>query len=99
MKPQCWLTDCCFESPLRALHCRRHIHYSWRNRHSTSHLHGTSHTSIVEPFLRTSTRKVGHGLLQSNYATNINEYTWEGNNKRINADILLCVLIVQAYYT
>jgi hypothetical protein len=39
MKPQCWLTDCCFESPLRALRYRCHIHYSWRNRHPTSHFY------------------------------------------------------------
>jgi hypothetical protein len=39
MKPQCWLTDCCFESLLRSLHCRRHIHYSWRNKHLTSYFY------------------------------------------------------------
>jgi hypothetical protein len=39
MKPQHWLTDCCFESLLRALRCRCHIHYSWRNRHPTSHFY------------------------------------------------------------
>jgi hypothetical protein len=38
------------------------------------------------------------GPLQFNYATDINECTWEANNERINAHILLCVLIVQAYY-
>jgi hypothetical protein len=39
INPQHWLTDCCFESPIRALCCRRYIHYSWRNRHSTSHFY------------------------------------------------------------
>jgi hypothetical protein len=39
------------------------------------------------------------GPLQSNYAIDINECTWKGNNERINAHKLLCVLIVQAYYT
>jgi hypothetical protein len=65
MKPQRWLTYCCFESPLRALCCRHHIHYSWRNWHPTSHLHGISRTSVVEPILRRSMRKVGHGPLLS----------------------------------
>jgi hypothetical protein len=50
--------------------------------------------SVLEPV----SRKVGHGPLQSNYAIDINEYKLEGNNKMINAHILLCVLIVQAYY-
>jgi hypothetical protein len=78
MKPQYWLTYCCFESPLRALHCRCHIHYRWRNRHPTSHLHSTSRTSVVEPVSRRSTRKVGHGPLQSKYATDISKYTFGG---------------------
>jgi hypothetical protein len=54
--------------------------------------------SVVE-LVSHETSKVGHGSLQSNYATNVNEYTLEGNNKMINAHILLCVLIIQAYYT
>jgi hypothetical protein len=54
--------------------------------------------SIVEPVLCKSMRKVGHGMLQSDYATDIREYTLEGNNKMINTHILLCVLTVQAYY-
>jgi hypothetical protein len=33
------------------------------------------------------TRKVGHRPLQSNYATDINKYTLEGNNKTINTHI------------
>jgi hypothetical protein len=66
-KPQCWLTYCFFESPLRALHCRHQIHYSWRNWHPTSHLHGTSRTSVVEPVSHRNTCQVGHGPLQSNY--------------------------------
>jgi hypothetical protein len=53
--------------------------------------------SVVEPVSR-ETRNDGHGPLQSNYATDINEYTKEGNNRMINTHILLCVLIVQAYY-
>jgi hypothetical protein len=53
--------------------------------------------SVVEP-VSCETRKVGHMPLQSNYATNINENMLEGNNKMINSHILLCVLIVQAYY-
>jgi hypothetical protein len=53
--------------------------------------------SVVEPVSR-ETRNVGHMPLQSNYATEINEYMKEGNNRVINAHILLCVLIVQAYY-
>jgi hypothetical protein len=53
--------------------------------------------SVMEPVSR-ETRKVGHGPLQSNYATDINEYTLKGNNKMINTHILLCVLIVQVYY-
>jgi hypothetical protein len=40
----------------------------------------------MEPVSR-ETRKVGLGLLQSNYATYINKYTLEGNNKTINARI------------
>jgi hypothetical protein len=47
----------------------------------------TSRTSVVEPVLHRSTHKVGHGPLQSNYATDISEYTLEGNNKMINARI------------
>jgi hypothetical protein len=39
MKPQCWSTHCCFESLLRTLRCRRHIHYIWRNWHPTSHFY------------------------------------------------------------
>jgi hypothetical protein len=54
--------------------------------------------SVVEPVSR-EMRKVGLGPLQSNYATDISKCTWEGNNERINTHILLCVLIVQAYYT
>jgi hypothetical protein len=50
----------------------------------------------MEPDSRKSTRKIGHGLLQSNYAIYISEYMLEGNNKMINANILLCVLTVQA---
>jgi hypothetical protein len=53
--------------------------------------------SIVEPVPYVM-RNVGHGMLQSNYATDISEYAKEGNNRMINAHILLCVLIVQAYY-
>jgi hypothetical protein len=53
--------------------------------------------SVVEPVSR-ETRKVGHMPLQSNYATDINEYMLEGNNKMIKSHIFLCVLIVQAYY-
>jgi hypothetical protein len=41
---------------------------------------------VVEPVLR-DTRKVGHGMLQSNYAIDINKYMLEGNNKMINAHI------------
>jgi hypothetical protein len=47
--------------------------------------------SVVEPVSR-ETHKVGHGPLKSNYATDINEYTLEGNNKMINAHILLPLL-------
>jgi hypothetical protein len=91
MKPQRWLTYCCFESPLRALRCRCHIHYSWRNRHPTNHLHDTSRTSVVEPVSCTSTCKIGHGPLQSNNATDISKYTLEGNNKMINTHInMMC---------
>jgi hypothetical protein len=39
MKPQHWSMNCFFDSPLRVLHYRRHIHYSWRNRHLTSHFY------------------------------------------------------------
>jgi hypothetical protein len=55
--------------------------------HPTSHLHGKSRTSAVEPVSHRSTRKVGHGLLQSNYATDISKYTLEGNNKMINVRV------------
>jgi hypothetical protein len=41
---------------------------------------------VVEPVLR-ETCKAGHGPLQSNYATNINKYMLQGNNKMINARI------------
>jgi hypothetical protein len=30
MKPQHWSMNFFFDSPLRVLRCRRHIHYSWR---------------------------------------------------------------------
>jgi hypothetical protein len=40
----------------------------------------------VEPVSR-ETRKVGHMPLQSNYATDINIYTLEGNNKTINVHL------------
>jgi hypothetical protein len=53
--------------------------------------------SVVEPVSH-ETRDVVHGPLQSNYATDINKYMLEGNNNMINAQILLCVLILQAYY-
>jgi hypothetical protein len=53
--------------------------------------------SVVEPVSR-ETRNVIHGPLQSNYAIDINEHMKEGNNRMINAHILLYVLIVQAYY-
>jgi hypothetical protein len=49
--------------------------------------------TVVEPVSR-ETRKVGHRPLQSNYATDINKYTLEDNNKMINIYIFLCVLIV-----
>jgi hypothetical protein len=99
IKPQRWSTNCFFDSPLRALCCRCHIHYSWRNRHPTSHFY------MVQPVCQSwNQSRVKHvrsvfGPLQSYYATDINECTWEGNNEKINAHILLCVLIVQAYYT
>jgi hypothetical protein len=60
-------------------------------------LYGASRMSVVEPVLY-ETCKVGIRPLQSNYATDINEYTREGNSERINVHILLCVLIVQSYY-
>jgi hypothetical protein len=41
----------------------------------------------VEPVSRRSTRKVGYGPLQSNYAIDISKYTLEDNNKMINACI------------
>jgi hypothetical protein len=44
--------------------------------------------SVVEP-VSCGTRNVGHGPLQSNYATDINKYTLEGNNEMINARILM----------
>jgi hypothetical protein len=51
MKPQRWSTDCFFDSLLRALHCRCHIHYSWRNTRQATFIrckpyvsHGTSLT-------------------------------------------------------
>jgi hypothetical protein len=37
--------------------------------------------------LGTSKTSVGHGPLQSNYAIDINKYTFEGNNKTINTRI------------
>jgi hypothetical protein len=98
MKPQRWSTHCFFESPLRVLCCRRHIHYNWRNRHPTSHYYAVQAVCQSWNQSHVQTRNVGHGPPQSNYATNINEYTLEGNNKMINAHILLCVWIVQAYY-
>jgi hypothetical protein len=74
-------------SPLRALHCRCHIHYSWRNRHPTSHFCTVlCRMSVMEPVSR-EMRKVGHGPLQSNYATDMNKYTLEGNNNTINTRI------------
>jgi hypothetical protein len=42
--------------------------------------------SVVEPVSHEMC-KVGHGPLQSNYVTDINKYTLEGNNKMINACI------------
>jgi hypothetical protein len=42
--------------------------------------------SSVDPVSR-QMRKVGLGPLQSNYATDINKYTLEGNNKMINGRI------------
>jgi hypothetical protein len=98
MKPQHWLTHCCFESPLRALHCRCHIHCSWRNWHPTNHFYMVQAVCQLWNQSRVKHVKSIFGLLQSNYAIDINECTWEGNNERINAYILLCVLIVQAYY-
>jgi hypothetical protein len=42
--------------------------------------------SVMEPVSH-EMHNVGHRLLQSNYATDMNEYTKEGNNKVINARI------------
>jgi hypothetical protein len=98
MKPQRWSTDCFFDSLLRPLRCRRHIHCSWKNRHPTSHFYTVQ--AVGQSWNQSRVKRVRSvfGPLQSNYATDINECTWEGNNERINAHILLCVLIVQAYY-
>jgi hypothetical protein len=98
MKPQRWLTHCCFESLLRALRCRRHIHYSWRNWHPTSHFYTVQ--AVYQSWNQSRVKRIKSvfGSLKSNYTTDINECSWEGNNERINAHILLCVLIVQAYY-
>jgi arylamine N-acetyltransferase len=98
MKPQHWSMDCFFDSPLRALRCRRHIHYSWRNRHPTSHFYTVQAVCQSWNQSRVKHVKSVFGPLQSNYTTNINECTWEGNNERINTHIFLSVLIVQAYY-
>jgi hypothetical protein len=98
MKPQRWSIDCFFTSPLRALCCRLHIHYSWRNRHPTSHFYTVQ--AVCESWNQSRMKRIKSvfGTLQSNYATDINECTWEGKNERINTYILLCVLVVQAYY-
>jgi hypothetical protein len=53
-------------------------HYGFTN--------GASRTSSVEPVSH-ETRNVGFRTLQSNYATYINKYTLEGDNKMINARI------------
>jgi hypothetical protein len=46
--------------------------------------------SSVEPVSRKMCN-VGYGPLQSSYATDINKYTLEGNNKTINARIsMMC---------
>jgi hypothetical protein len=99
MKPQCWSTDCFFDAPLRPLCCRCHIHYSWRNTHPTSHFYTVQ--AVCQSWNQSHVKcvKLVFGPLQSNYATYINECTWEGNNERISSHIFLCVLIVQAYYT
>jgi hypothetical protein len=39
MKPRCWSMDSFFDSLLRVLCCRCHIHYSWRNKHPTIHFY------------------------------------------------------------
>jgi hypothetical protein len=98
MNPQHWSTDCFFDSPLRALCCKCHIHYSWTNWHPTSHFYTVQ--AVCQSWNQSHVKcvKSVFGLLQSNYATDINKCTWEGNNERINAHILLCVLIVQACY-
>jgi hypothetical protein len=99
MKPQRWSTDCLFDYPLMALRCRCHIHYSWRNWHPTSHFYMVQ--AVCQSWNQSRVKRVKSvfGPLQSNYVTDINECTWEGDNERISAHIFLCVLIIQAYYT
>jgi hypothetical protein len=98
MKPQRWSTDCFFDSLLRALRCRRHIDYSWRNRNLTSHFYTLQ--AVCQSWNQSREKRVKSvfGPLQSKYTTYINECTWEGNNERINTHILLCFLIIQSYY-
>jgi hypothetical protein len=98
MKPQCSSMNCFFDSSLRALCCRCHIHYSWRNWHPTSYFYTVQ--AVCKSWNQSCVKcvKLVFGPLQSNYATDINKCTWEDNNERINVHILLCVLIIQAYY-
>jgi hypothetical protein len=75
MKPQRWSMNCFFNSPLRSLRCRRHIHYSWRIRHPTSHFYTVQ--PVCQSWNQSRVKRVKSifGLLQSNYATDINECT------------------------
>jgi hypothetical protein len=98
MKPQLWSMNCFFNSPLRFLYCRRHIHYNWRNRHPTSHFYTVQGICQSWNQSRVKCVKSVFGPLQSNCDRDISKCTWEGNDERINAHIKLCVLIVQAYY-
>jgi hypothetical protein len=75
----------CFDSPLRALHCRCHIHYSWRNMHLTSHFCTVQAVRQAWNQSRVKRVKSVFGPLESNYATDINKYTLKGNNNTINA--------------
>jgi hypothetical protein len=86
-------------SLLRALHCRCHIHYSWRNRHSTSHfctvqtVRQAWNQSCVKCVMLVSGR---FDPTMPQISTNT---CWRVTIRWSTPASTWCVLTVQAYYT
>jgi hypothetical protein len=87
MKPKSWLADCCFESLLRTLRCRYHIHYNWRNWHPASHFY-TVH-AVCQAWNQSRVKRVKSvtGRFNPTMPWILHKYTLEGNNEVINARI------------